>query len=191
MFNRPNVTLVDIRSAPIESVYPGGVKTSAESYDLDALVFATGFDALTGALLAMDIRGAGGVAARSAWAAGPRAYLGVAAAGFPNMFIDHRARVARRCSPTWCCPSSSTWSGCGTASSGCGRRGATTIEPTAAAAGRVDGARDRGGERDAVPKADSWYVGANIPGKPRVFTSYVGGVRAVPGQVRRGGGGRV
>jgi cyclohexanone monooxygenase len=87
MFNRPNVSLVDIKSAPIESVYAAGVKTTSDSYDLDALVFATGFDALTGALLAMDIRGDGGLPLRSAWASGGQAYLGVAAAGFPNMFM--------------------------------------------------------------------------------------------------------
>src|SRR3984957_11858125 len=73
MFNRPNVSLVNIRSAPVEYVYPGGVKTTSDSYDLDVLVFATGFDALTGALLAMDIRGAGGLPLGSAWASGGQA----------------------------------------------------------------------------------------------------------------------
>ena len=87
MFNLPTVTLVDIRSAPIESVYAGGLRTADSFYELDALVFATGFDAISGALDGIDVRGVGGVPLTEKWAAGPRAYLGVAAAGFPNMFL--------------------------------------------------------------------------------------------------------
>ena len=87
MFNSGNVTLVDIRSAPIESVYPGGIKTTAGSYELDALVFATGFDALTGAQLAIDTRGVNGATLSGAWAAGARTYLGIGVPGFPNMFL--------------------------------------------------------------------------------------------------------
>jgi cyclohexanone monooxygenase len=174
MFNRPNVSLVDIRSAPIESVYPGGIKTAADSYDLDVLVFATGFDALTGALFAMDIRGAGGVELRSAWQAGAETYLGVATAGFPNLFI-----ITGPGSPAvfsnvvlsieqhveWV-RDAIVW---------LREHGHTTIEATA------DAQRDwmthvsEVANATLFPKADSWYVGANIPGKTRVFSSYVGG----------------
>ncbi|HEX3712039.1 MAG TPA: NAD(P)/FAD-dependent oxidoreductase [Trebonia sp.] len=174
MFNRPNVTLVDIRSAPVESVYPGGLKTTAGSYELDALVFATGFDALTGALFAIDIRGADGQPLRDAWSAGARAYLGVAAAGFPNMFlitgpgspavfsnvvlsIEQHVEWVRRCI-VWL-----------------REHGYATIEPRTAAQDEWMSHVTEVANGTLFPKADSWYVGANIPGKPRVFTSYVGG----------------
>jgi cyclohexanone monooxygenase len=175
MFNRENVTLVDIRSAPVESVYPGGVKTAGQSYDLDVLVFATGFDALTGALFAMDIRGVDGIALQDRWSAGARAYLGVATAGFPNMFI-----VTGPGSPSVL------------------SNMVVSIEQHVqwirdligylrsggySAAQATEAAQNRWMEHVAdvaystlFPMADSWYLGANIPGKPRVFTPYVGGV---------------
>src|SRR5580698_1362810 len=86
-YNRPNVTLVNLRETPIEAIEPGGVRTGEAMYAADALVCATGFDAMTGTLLAIDIRGAGGVTLRDAWAEGPKAYLGLAVAGLPNLFI--------------------------------------------------------------------------------------------------------
>ena len=175
MFNRPNVTLVDIRSAPIESAYPGGLKTAADSYELDALVFATGFDALTGALFAMDIRGAGGVPLRSAWAAGAAGLPRRGRRRVPEHVHHHRAGVAL-----------------GVHQHGAVHRAARGVDAglhrlAAVArarddradrrgAGRVDGARVGSGRtRRCSRKADSWYVGANIPGKPRVFTSYLAG----------------
>jgi cyclohexanone monooxygenase len=174
LFNRPDVTLVDIRSAPIESAYPGGVKTADGSYELDALVFATGFDALTGALFAMDIRGASGIPLRDAWSAGARSYLGVAAAGFPNLFIvtgpgspavfsnvvlsiEQHVEWIRSCL-VWL-----------------RAHGYTRIEPTVAAQDEWMAHVTEVANGTLFPKADSWYVGANILGKPRVFTSYVGG----------------
>lgn len=174
MFNSGNVTLVDIRSAPIESVYPGGIKTAADSYELDALVFATGFDALTGAQLAIDTRGVGGVTLRDAWAAGAQTYLGIGVPGFPNMFlitgpgspavfsnvvlsIEQHVEWVRDCIG-WL---RST--------------GHATIEATAAARDEWMSHVTEVANGTLFPKADSWYVGANIPGKPRVFTSYVGG----------------
>jgi cyclohexanone monooxygenase len=86
-FNRPNVTLVDVRSDPIERITEHGVKTRNAAYELDSLAFATGFDAMTGPLLAIDIRGRGGRALKNKWADGPLTYLGLMTAGFPNMFI--------------------------------------------------------------------------------------------------------
>lgn len=175
MFNRENVTLVDIRSAPIDSVYPGGLKTAAESYDLDVLVFATGFDALTGALFAMDIRGVDGVALKEKWAAGPRAYLGLATPGFPNMFI-----VTGPGSPSvlsnmvlsieqhveWIRDFIAHLTSAGYA----------TVQATADAEDAWMAHVSEVAYSTLFPMADSWYVGANIPGKPRVFTPYVGGV---------------
>ena len=86
-FNRENVRLVDLMKTPIERVTVSGLKTSAEDFDFDALVLATGFDAMTGALLKMDIRGRGGRTLREAWEAGPLTYLGLSVAGFPNLLL--------------------------------------------------------------------------------------------------------
>jgi cyclohexanone monooxygenase len=174
MFNSGNVTLVDIRTSPIESVYPGGVKTEADSYELDAIVFATGFDALTGALFAIDIRGVDGVALRDEWAAGPKTYLGVAAPRFPNMFI-----VTGPGSPSvfsnmvLSIEQHVAWirDFVGYLDSA----GFTTAEATAAAQDAWMEHVTEVAYATLFPLADSWYVGANIPGKPRVFTSYLGG----------------
>ena len=86
-YNRDNVTLVDVRSEPIAGVTARGIKTASAEYELDVLVFATGFDAITGALLDIEIRGREGRTLRDKWSEGPRTYLGLAAAGFPNMFL--------------------------------------------------------------------------------------------------------
>jgi cyclohexanone monooxygenase len=175
MFNQPNVTLVDIRSAPIGSVYPGGLRTSAAAYQLDALVFATGFDALTGSLTRIDIRGAGGVALAGKWAAGPRTYLGVATAGFPNLFmitgpgspsvlsnmvvsIEQHVEWIRDCIGYL------------------GSHGFAAAEAKPSAEDAWVAHVDEVAHSTVFPLADSWYIGANIPGKPRVFMPYLGGV---------------
>jgi cyclohexanone monooxygenase len=174
-FNRENVTLVDLRDTPIEEIVPSGIRTTDALHDLDAIVFATGFDALTGALLNIDIRGAGGLSLQEKWADGPRTYLGLAIAGFPNLFT-----VTGPGSPSVL------------------SNMVTSIEQhvewitDCIAFLQVNGCdrieADRTAEDDWVahvnevadgtlfPRADSWYVGANVPGKPRVFMPYVGGV---------------
>jgi cyclohexanone monooxygenase len=148
VYNRDNVTLVDVRSAPIVEITPAGVRTRDAEVALDTIVLATGFDALTGALLAIDIRGAGGLALADTWAAGPRTYLGIATAGFPNLFV-----VAGPGSPSVL------------------SNVVLSIEQHVEWIGEV-------ASQTLFPLADSWYVGANIPGKPRVFLPYVGGVGA-------------
>jgi cyclohexanone monooxygenase len=175
MFNRPSVTLVDIRSAPISSVYPGGLRTAAAAYELDALVFATGFDAVTGALQRIDIRGVGGLPLTEKWAAGPQAYLGVATAGFPNMFlvtgpgspsvlsnmvlsIEQHVDWIRDCVSHLL------------------SQGYSTVEAKPSAEDAWGAHVTEVAYSTLFPMAESWYVGANIPGKPRVFTPYVGGV---------------
>ena len=85
-FNRPNVHLVDVSQRPIERLTRRGLVTGGKEYEFDAIVFATGFDAMTGSLLKIDIRGRGGRALRDKWSAGPRTYLGLGVAGFPNLF---------------------------------------------------------------------------------------------------------
>jgi cyclohexanone monooxygenase len=175
MFNRPNVTLVDIRSAPIDSVGPAGPRTSAGTYEVDALVFATGFDAISGALNLIDIRGIGGVPLTKKWAAGPGSYLGLAAAGFPNMFIvtgpgspsvfsnmvlsiEQHVEWIRDC--------------VGYVLAG----GYSAVEANPSAEDTWMAHVTEVAYSTVFPLAESWYVGANIPGKPRVFTSYLGGV---------------
>jgi cyclohexanone monooxygenase len=86
-YNRDNITLVNIRKSPIEEITPAGLRTKDAEYQLDSLVFAIGFDAMTGALSDIDIRGRGGHSLRHAWKEGPRTYLGIGIAGFPNMFL--------------------------------------------------------------------------------------------------------
>jgi cation diffusion facilitator CzcD-associated flavoprotein CzcO len=176
-YNRDNVTLVDVASAPIEAIMPGGVRTSAGVYDLNTIVFATGFDAMTGALLAIDIRGRDGVSLAQRWAAGPRTQLGVASAGFPNLFfitgpgspsvlsnmmtsIEQHVDWVADCIGYLCA------------------HGFVTIEPEREAEERWVDHVAAEGAKTLYPRANSWYVGANIPGKPRVLTPYTGGVGA-------------
>ncbi|HEX8967410.1 MAG TPA: cyclohexanone monooxygenase, partial [Chloroflexota bacterium] len=176
-YNRPNVTLVDVRSAPIQEITPTGLRTSNAEYQLDSLVFATGFDAMTGALLAIDIHGVGGAALNSSWADGPRAYLGIAIAGFPNLFtvtgpgspsvlsnmivsIEHHVDWIAECIRYL------------------REHGFQRIEATLEAQDAwVQHVNDLA-SATLYPLANSWWIGANIPGKPRVFMPYVGGVGA-------------
>lgn len=109
-YNRPNVTLVDVRSDPIVSITPDGLKTNGAAYELDDIIFATGFDAMTGALLDIEITGSQGRSFREKWADGPRTYLGLMTSGYPNLFMvtgpgTHQSR------PTWSFTSSSMWTG--------------------------------------------------------------------------------
>ena len=172
-YNRPNVTLVNLREEPIEAITAGAVRTAAATYPVDALVFATGFDAMTGALLAIDIKGAGGVEFRAAWAEGPKAYLGLAVAGFPNLFI-----VTGPGSPSVLSNMINSveqhveWI---TACIGHMRehgftRIAADAETQEAWVAHVRAVADK----TLFPRAASWYMGANIPGKPRVFMPYIG-----------------
>ena len=176
-FNRTNVTLVSLRETPIEEITPLGVRTRAEHHALDSLVFATGFDAMTGALLAIDIRGRDGLRLADAWRDGPRTYLGIMAHGFPNLF---------------------TVTGPGSPSvlsnmvvsieqhvdfiadliSAMRQRGARRAEAQADAQAAWVAHVAEVGDTTLFPRADSWYMGSNIPGKPRVFLPYVGGVGA-------------
>src|SRR3989440_10083782 len=91
VYNQPNVKLVDIRETPIERITPTGIKTSDAEYEFDIIIYATGFDAVTGSLTRMDIRGEGGQLLKDKWADGPRTYLGLQTAGFPNFFIVNGA----------------------------------------------------------------------------------------------------
>jgi cyclohexanone monooxygenase len=174
-FNRDNVTLVDVRAAPIEAITPRGVRTRDAEYPVDSLVFATGFDAMTGALLGIDIRGRGGRPLRETWADGPRTYLGIAVAGFPNLFtITGPGSPSVLSNMIVSIEQHVDWiADCLTYLRDKDRR---TIEATAEAQEAWVAHVDQVGRATLYPLANSWYMGANVPGKPRIFMPYVGGV---------------
>ncbi len=176
-FNRENVRLVDVRTSPIETITPDGVEVASEVHKLDALVLATGFDAMTGTLTRIDIRGRSGKLLADKWKEGPRTYLGLATASFPNFFIvtgPGSPSVLSNMLPT--IEQHVEWI------SDCIERlreqGADEIEAEIDAEDAwVDHVNDVAGKTLRV-KCDSWYLGANIPGKPRVFMPYIGGMPA-------------
>ena len=174
-FNRDNVTLIDVRATPVARFDAEGiVLADGRRFDLDVVVLATGFDAMTGALRRMGVRGRDGLRIDDAWADGPHTHLGIQVAGFPNLFmitgpqspsvlnnmvlgIEHHVRWITNCI---------THMRAG---------GLRSVETTAAAQAEWGKEVDRAAAETLFPKAESWYVGANIPGKPRVFMVYVGG----------------
>jgi cation diffusion facilitator CzcD-associated flavoprotein CzcO len=174
-YNRDNVTLVDVRENRIVEITPNGVRTSSDEYDLDAIVFATGFDAMTGPLLAPDITGVGGLALRDKWAAGPRTYLGIATAGFPNFFtitgpgspsVLVNMLVAIEQHVDWIADCIGYLR----------ERGLAAIDATAEAEDAWVDHVNEVANLTLFPHANSWYMGANVPGKPRVFMPYIGGL---------------
>ena len=174
-FNRENITLVDLRAEPIEEVTPGGIRTSSGEYEFDTLILATGYDAMTGSVIRVEITGRAGVLLRDKWEGGPRNYLGLMTAGFPNMFI-----VTGPGSPSvlvnmvigieqhvdWITDCMSHMR----------EVGAPTIEPTIEAEDKWVQHVNAEADLTLFPQANSWYLGANVPGKARVFMPYVGGI---------------
>jgi cyclohexanone monooxygenase len=172
-FNRPNVTLVDISTAPIGSATATTLRAGDTDYTIDDLVCATGFDAMTGALLAVDIRGRDGRSLADEWADGPRTYLGLGMAGFPNLFtisgpgspsaltnmivaIEQHVEFIADCIDH------------------VRTRGFSAIEPTERAQDAWVEHVQAVASFTVYPHCNSWYLGANIPGKPRVFTTLIG-----------------
>jgi len=176
-FNRDNVTLVDVRETPITEITPKGVRVDDTEHELDALVFATGFDAITGLLVNMDIRGRGGLTIREAWSAGPRTYAGLMTNGFPNMLMINGAGSCTgffnpvlnvEYQGNWFADMIETMK----------REGFTTVESTPEA----DESWTRHMAEVAAPtlfwQSENWFIGANVPGKPRVMMLYLGGFGA-------------
>ncbi|MCA1711757.1 MAG: alpha/beta hydrolase fold domain-containing protein [Actinobacteria bacterium] len=174
-FNLPHVRLVDLRATPITSVTETGIDTAAESLEFDVIVYATGFDAMTGALVSVDITGRNGVTLKEKWADGPSTYLGLTAVGFPNFFaltgpgspsVLSNMAVSIEQHVDWV--------------TDCLVRlredGFETIEPTALAEEAWDQHVADGAALTLHQTANSWYMGANVPGKKRVLYPYVGGV---------------
>ena len=175
-FNRANVSLVDIRANPIERITPDGIDTADRHHDLDIIVFATGYDAMTGPLLRMDIRGRNGLSLQMAWKEGPRTYLGLTVAGFPNMFtitgpgspsVLTNMPVAIEQHVEWITKCIAQMR----------KTGARSIEASLEAANAwVDHVNDAANATLLPQAGHSWYLGANIPGKPRMFMPYAGGM---------------
>jgi cation diffusion facilitator CzcD-associated flavoprotein CzcO len=170
------VTLVDVRRDPIEAITPTGLRTKSRAFELDIIVFATGFDAMTGPLLAIDIRGPKGVSLAETWKAGPVNYLGLGVAGFPNLFtitgpgspsVLTNMPVAIEQHVEWItdCIAAMRKSG----------RERIEVRPEAMEQWAVE--VERASKATLLSTvAHSWYLGANIPGKPRMFMPYAGGM---------------
>ena len=173
-FNLPHVHLVDVKSNPIAAITEQGVRLEdGTEYALDAIVYATGFDAMTGPLNAIDIRGRGGQLLRDKWAEGPRTYLGLTSAGFPNLFMITGPQSPSVLSNM---PVSIEQhvEFIGRIIGDMRARGAETIEPTRQAEDAWVAHNQELAEATLFPTADTWYMGANIPGKPRVFLPHLG-----------------
>ena len=174
-FNLPHVRLVDLKHEPISTITESGIDTVAESFEFDAIVFATGFDAMTGAIVAVDITGRDGLTLREKWALGPSTYLGLMSVGFPNLFT-----ITGPGSP-------SVLSNMAVSIEqhvefvtdvlvDMRHQGFDTIEPTPVAEAGWNQHVADSAAITLLPQTDSWYMGANVPGKPRVFLPYIAGV---------------
>jgi cation diffusion facilitator CzcD-associated flavoprotein CzcO/acetyl esterase/lipase len=185
-FNLPHVRLIDLRKSPITTITETGIDSGNESMEFDAIVYATGFDAMTGALVGVDVTGRDGVTLKEKWADGPSTYLGLTSVGFPNFFaitgpgspsVLSNMAVSIEQHVDWVTDCLVDLRA----------QGRTTIEPTPLA---EEGWDQHVADCAAItlhPTANSWYMGANVPGKPRVFYPYIGGVdsyRAACDEVR-------
>ena len=173
-YNLPHVSLVDLRATPITDIVANGIRTDAATYVLDSIVFATGYDAVTGALDRIDIRGLGGLALKEKWTSGPRTYLGIMTAGFPNLFfitgpgspsILTNVVVAIEQHVDWIarCLQHMQSQNLAVVNAQAEAEDEWVLRVNKVAAGTL------------FPTAKSWYMGANIPGKPSVFLPFVGG----------------
>ncbi|MBR0908580.1 flavin-containing monooxygenase [Bradyrhizobium japonicum] len=174
-FNRPNVSLVDIKTNPIEEITANAVRVAGRDHQVDALVMATGFDAMTGSVAKIDISGPGGRTLNEKWAEGPRTYLGLMSAGFPNLFIItgpgspsvlSNMIVSIEQHVDWIADCLVHMR----------RQGVATMEASGEAEDKWVAHVNEVADGTLYPQANSWYMGANIPGKPRIFMPYIGGV---------------
>ena len=176
-YNKPHVHLVDIAQSGIDEITTHGVKAGGKEYQLDSLVLATGFDAMTGAIKKIHIEGPEGTTIQEKWSEGPKSYLGISVAGFPNMFmvtgpgspsvltnmimaIEHHVDWITQCLVDL------------------RDRGMARIEPEVSAEENWVAHNREVADSNLRSTCSSWYVGANIPGKPRVFMPYIGGFPA-------------
>jgi cyclohexanone monooxygenase len=174
IFNRNNVELVDVKETPIEEITPTGVRTLDGEHEFDAIVFAVGFDAMTGPYNKIEVRGRGGQMLRDRWPDGPRTYIGVMSAGFPNLFaitgpqspsVLTNMPVAIEQHVEWI-----------SGLTGHMRQGGLDdVEPTREAEEEWVNHSQEVAHATLFPESATWYMGANIPGKPQVFLPYLGG----------------
>ena len=175
-FNRPNVELVDLRATPIGRITAQGIKTTDQEYLFDLIVFATGFDAMTGSLLAMNITGIGNRTLKDVWTHGPASYLGLMIAGFPNFFtVNGPGSPSVLANMVSAIEHHVDWIADCLAHTQANELCRVEAEPDAQA-NWVDEVR-RVADMTLFPRANSWYIGANVPGKPRVFMAYPGGLQ--------------
>ncbi|HXK22968.1 MAG TPA: NAD(P)/FAD-dependent oxidoreductase [Myxococcota bacterium] len=172
-FNRPNVSIVDISRSPIERITPDGLRTRDAHYPLDCLVFATGFDAMTGSILRIAIRGRAGLPLKEKWVAGPRTYLGLMSEGYPNLFFvtgPGSPSVLSNMVPA--IEQHVNWiADC------IGHLRVANLRGIEASRNAEDAWVSHVNEvagQTLLPSCNSWYLGANVPGKPRVFMPYLG-----------------
>ncbi len=175
VFNRDNVELVDLRETPIERITAKGIKTATAEYELDMIVFATGFDAGTGALTRVDIRGRDGGTLKDAWSTGLRSTLGMQVHGFPNLFMTMApmSPAAAFCNVPTCSQQQVDWIADAIMYT---RDHGKAMEPTAEFEAQWVAHHDEVANMTLVPKTNSWYMGANIEGKERRLLAYAGGV---------------
>ena len=175
VYNEPHVHLVDLRSEPISTITESGIETSERTVEVDALVFATGFDAMTGALVSVDITGRDGLTLAEKWSAGPQTYLGLTTVDFPNLFmitgpgspsVLSNMVVSIEQHVDWICDTLTHMQA----------NDFDLIEPVAVAEQAWGEHVNDFASLTLFPQANSWYMGANVPGKPRVFLPYIGGV---------------
>ena len=188
-FNLPHVRLEDVRRSPITRITAEGVEQGGRLHPVDSIVFATGFDAMTGTILAIDIRGRDGVAMRDAWADGPRTHLGLMVAGFPNLFlITGPGSPSVLSNMIVSIEQHVDW--VSDALAHLRAQGLSTMETTLQAQEDWVAHVNEVAHRTLYPQANSWYMGANIPGKPQLFMPYVGGVgtyRQICDEIAAGG----
>ena len=169
------MTLVDIKSDPIQEILPHAVRTAAREIEVDALVLATGFDAMTGSVAKIDIRGRNGQTLNQKWAEGPKTYLGLMSAGFPNLFIItgpgspsvlSNMIVSIEQHVDWITDCIAFMRD----------RSLVAMEAQQDAEDKWVAHVNEVAHTTLYPQANSWYMGANIPGKPQIFMPYIGGV---------------
>ena len=176
-FNRDNVMLVDIRNAPISDITAKGIATGGKEHEVDAIVFATGFDAMTGSFAKIDIRGRDGLTLKEKWEEGPKTYLGLMVAEFPNMYLitgpgspsvlsNMIVSIEQHVDWVTDCIAYQR------------ERNVACMEATQRAEDEWVAHVNEVAHNTLYPQANSWYMGANIPGKPRVFLPYIGGIPA-------------
>jgi cyclohexanone monooxygenase len=176
-FNRNNVTLVDVRNAPIDEITPKGLIVGGKEYEFDAIVFATGFDAMTGSFAKVDIRGRNGITLKDKWAEGPKTYLGLMVTGFPNLFfVTGPGSPSVLSNMILSIEQHVDWiTDC---LSNLRKQKVGAMEATQKAENDWVAHVNEVAYKTLYPHANSWYMGANVPGKPRVFMPYIGGVPA-------------